>query len=44
VQVRLYGKKFLTIDHQDYVVNAAQKKGPVTAAQEARVQAVAGAK
>jgi hypothetical protein len=23
VQVRLYGKKLLTIDHQDYVVNAA---------------------
>jgi hypothetical protein len=44
VQVRLYGKKLLTIDHQDYVVNAAQNKGPVTVAQEARVQAVAGAK
>src|SRR5262249_19660368 len=24
VQVRLYGKKVLTIDHQDYAVNAAQ--------------------
>ena len=44
IQVRLYGKKLLTIDHQDYVVNAAQNKGPVTVAQEARVQAVAGAK
>jgi hypothetical protein len=44
VQVRLYGKKLLTIDHQDYVVNAAQNKGPVTVAQEARAQAVAGAK
>jgi len=44
VQVRLYGKKLLTIDHQDYVVNADQNKGPVTVAQEARVQAVAGAK
>jgi hypothetical protein len=44
IQVRLYGKKLLTIDHQDYVVNAAQNKGPVTVAQEARAQAVAGAK
>jgi hypothetical protein len=44
IQVRLYGKKLLTIDHQDYVVNADQNKGPVTVAQEARVQAVAGAK
>ena len=26
VQVRLYGKKILTIDHQDYVVNAGQTK------------------
>jgi hypothetical protein len=26
VQVRLYGKKILTIDHQDYVVNAGQAK------------------
>jgi hypothetical protein len=26
VQVRLYGKKILTIDHQNYVVNAAQNK------------------
>jgi hypothetical protein len=26
VQVRLYGTKVLTIDHQDYVVNAAQSK------------------
>jgi hypothetical protein len=44
VQVRLYGKKLLTIHHQNYVVNATQNKGPVTAAQEARVQAIAGAK
>jgi len=29
VQVRLYGKKVLTIDHQDYVVNGAQhNEGP----------------
>jgi hypothetical protein len=26
VQVRLYGKKVLTIDHRDYVVNASQSK------------------
>jgi hypothetical protein len=26
VQVRLYGKKLLTIDHRDYVVNAGQTK------------------
>ena len=26
VQVRLYGKKVLTIDHRDYVLNAAQSK------------------
>lgn len=26
VQVRLYGKKVLTIDHRDYVVNAGQNK------------------
>ena len=26
VQVRLYGKKILTIDHRDYVVNAGQRK------------------
>src|ERR1700676_549435 len=26
VQVRLYGKKILTIDHRDYVVNAGQSK------------------
>src|SRR3984885_3377255 len=26
VQVRLYGKKLLTIDHQDYIVNSSQNK------------------
>ena len=26
VQVRLQGKKVLTIDHQDYVMNAGQSK------------------
>jgi len=43
VQVRLYGKKVLTIAHQDYVVNAAGNKmeGP-SLVQEARARAVAG--
>ncbi len=27
VQVRLYGRKVLTIDHQDYVVNGAKNRG-----------------
>jgi len=40
VQVRLYGKKVLTIDHQDYVVNGAQNKEVSTPAQEARARAV----
>jgi hypothetical protein len=43
VQVRLYGKKVLTIDHQDYVVNGAQNKEASTPAQEARARAVIGA-
>jgi hypothetical protein len=44
VQVRLYGKKLLTIDHQDYVVNAAaQKKEATTSTQEARARAIVGA-
>ena len=43
VQVRLYGKKVLTIDHQDYVVNGAQNKEVSTPAQEARARAVVGA-
>jgi len=43
VQVRLYGKKILTIDHQDYVVNVAQNKEVSTPAQEARARAVVGA-
>jgi len=43
VQVRLYGKKVLTIDHQDYVVNRAQNKELSTPAQEARARAIAGA-
>jgi hypothetical protein len=40
VQVRLYGKKVLTIDHQDYVVNGAQNEELSTPAQEARARAV----
>lgn len=43
VQVRLYGKKVLTIDHRNYVVNAAQNRVATTPTQEARVQAVGGA-
>jgi len=44
VQVRLYGKKLLTIDHQDYVVNAgALKKQATTSTQEARARAIVGA-
>jgi hypothetical protein len=42
VQVRLYGKKVLTIDHQDYVVNGAQNKEVSTPSQEARARAVVG--
>jgi hypothetical protein len=41
VQVRLYGKKVLTIAHEDYVVNAAQNKNEVRPLlQEARAAAV----
>jgi hypothetical protein len=42
VQVRLYGKKVLTITHQDYVVNAAQnKKETQPFVQEARARVLA---
>jgi len=40
VQVRLYGKKVLTIDHQDYVVNGAQNKEVSLPSQEAHARAV----
>src|SRR5215813_10999088 len=42
VQVRLYGKKVLTIEHQNYVVNGEQKDGnsPI---QEARAIVAVGA-
>jgi len=40
VQVRLYGKKALTIDHQDYSINGAQNKGVSMPSQEARARAV----
>ncbi len=43
VQVRLYGKKVLSIEHQNYVVNGAQNKEALTPTQEARVRAVVGA-
>ena len=43
VQVRLYGKKVLTITHQDYVVNAARnKKEAQPLVQEARARVLAG--
>jgi hypothetical protein len=37
VQVRLYGKKVLTIDHRNYVVNAVQSKEPRTIVPEAAI-------
>jgi hypothetical protein len=44
VQVRLYGKKVLTITHQDYVVNVAQNRKEVQPLlQEASTRAVVDA-
>jgi len=43
VQVRMYGKKVLTIDHQDYVVNATQNKEGQIPVQEARARSVVDA-
>ena len=40
VEVRLYGKKVLTIEHQNYLINAAQKKEGQRAVEQARAQAV----
>jgi hypothetical protein len=37
VQVRLYGKKMLTIDHRDYVVNAGQSKDAPAIVPEAAI-------
>jgi hypothetical protein len=37
VQVRLYGKKVLTIDHRDYVVNAGQSKAARAIVPEAAI-------
>ncbi len=42
VQVRMYGKKVLTIDHQGYVVNATQNKEGEISVQEARARSVVG--
>ncbi len=39
-QVRLYGKKTLTIDHQNYVVNASRNQEAMHPTQEARARAV----
>lgn len=44
VQVRLYGKKVLTIDHQNYVVNAAPNRDGRTLVQEARARTLIGAR
>ena len=41
VRIRLYGKKFLRIGHQDYIVNGVQ--GPPAPAQEARARGIAQA-
>jgi hypothetical protein len=43
VQVRMYGKKVLTIDHQNYVVNAAPDKEGPALSQEARARPIIGA-
>ena len=43
VQVRLYGKKVLTIEHQNYVVNAEQNKDRSMPAQEDRMRVAMGA-
>jgi hypothetical protein len=42
VQVRLYGKKVLTIEHQNYVVNALRNKDGAGPAQEARMRTGVG--
>lgn len=42
VQVRLYGKKVLTIDHHDYVVNGARNKGELAPAEGALARVVGG--
>lgn len=42
VQVRLYGNKVLTIEHQNYVVNVAQNKEGGTLVQEAQAGAAVG--
>jgi hypothetical protein len=39
VEVRLYGKKVLTIAHENYVVNAAHKEGP-SMTEEARTRTI----
>jgi len=42
VQVRVYGRKVLTIDHQDYVVKGTEAKEASTPARQARARAVIG--
>ena len=43
VQVRLYGKKILSIDHQNYVLNASRNQGALQPTEQARARAVVGA-
>jgi len=43
VQIRLYGKKVLTIAHENYVVNGAQNNEASTNTQQARARSVMGA-
>ena len=43
VQVRMYGKKVLTIEHQNYVVNAAPNNEGPALSQEAHARSVMGA-
>ncbi len=43
VQVRLYGRKVLTIQHQNYIVNAAPNNERSEPTQEARVHPIVGA-
>jgi len=43
VQVRLYGKKILTIEHQNYVLNASRNQGPAQPTGQARARAIVSA-
>jgi len=43
VQVRLYGKKILKIDHRNYALNATQRREPAMPTQNAGTRAMEGA-